>query len=79
MNAPRFELSISRDTQLAIEKFTAHAIEAEKLGTLSFVEHRQAQCYAVEALCGILQENPRSFRYWPDISAVIAKRKGGAS
>jgi hypothetical protein len=54
---------VSEDTARAIEKFTEISVETYERGAEAKSDWEHARSYAVEALQGLLRENPERFTY----------------
>lgn len=68
-------LKTSERTKRAIEQYTALKLDIETRGSTQKIEWEDARSYAVEALTGLLYDNPEAFRYASDMSAILDARK----
>lgn len=72
-------LEINESTARAIEKFTELSVEHYEAGSMSKRGWEHARSYAVEALKGLLHENPRHFDYAARIQAVADRSRERAT
>lgn len=63
-------LSLSADTRIAVERYTATSVEHYRNGAMSKAEREEARSYAVEALNAIFRDNPDTFDYVARIEEV---------
>lgn len=75
MSALTSDLQLSEDTARFIEKFTEISVEHFEAGAMDKPGWEHARSYAVEALQGILRENPERFDYKARMQVVATKRR----
>lgn len=63
-------MNISPDTRLLVEKYTALAETRERHGSMTKMDWEDARSYAVEALNGLLRDNPEKFDFTARMEAV---------
>lgn len=68
-------LHVSEETAIAIERFTAQEIDNFTSGGMSKQDWEHSRSYAVEAIIGLLRDNPSRFRYCADMRRIIESRK----
>jgi hypothetical protein len=56
-------VNLSPDTVLAIQRYSDLAVDLEGRGGLTKADWEHARSYAVEALSGLLRDNPDRFDY----------------
>lgn len=69
------DLVVSEDTARSIEKFTQLSVEQFEAGGTDKAGWEHARSYAVEALQGILRENPDRFTYKARMQEVADRRR----
>lgn len=72
----KVEVSITADARLAIDRYTAAAVELELCGDARPRQLEECRSYAVEALRALLGANPEAFDFVRQIEAARARKAG---
>jgi hypothetical protein len=67
--------ALSTDTQVSIERYTAAKVELESHGSATRAQLENVRSYAVEALQGILRDNPGLFDFSARMAAVAVTKR----
>lgn len=69
------QLTLSENTMVCVARYTEKAVERETSGGMTKEEWEHARSDAVEALQGILRDNPALFDYSARMEAVAASKR----
>lgn len=71
----QIEINLSSDLELAIERYTAAALECARNGAMSEREREEVRSYAAEVTTALLNANPETFRYAADWQKIRNERQ----